>query len=29
LQHAHIHPPLDEVDSQIVRAVTVRDDVYG
>jgi DNA-binding FadR family transcriptional regulator len=29
LQHAHIHPPLDEVDSQIVRAATVRDDVYG
>jgi DNA-binding FadR family transcriptional regulator len=29
LRNAHIHPPLDEVESQIVRASTVRDGVYG
>jgi DNA-binding FadR family transcriptional regulator len=28
LQHAHIHPPGDEIQSQPVRASTVRDDVY-
>jgi DNA-binding FadR family transcriptional regulator len=28
LQHAHIHPPLDEVEAKIVRASSVRDDVY-